>query len=452
MRLFVAVLFFLSSASVSFAAGITSKTADFVIYKNSLGSSTIPIPNWELVVDGNSLAGKSSLPVPKSNKTYDVKLPMPRGKLMSNLAKLARLSPYLFIAQGLIDLYYDESKGAFITKKTPSGPVGDPAYGLGGEIASFVKMRYPDADIYSIYLDDVYCPPRCCVAVNFFSGCTHISTGVRVQFGDDSKGFVTIGGVRVADYNSPDGAFNSLRGASFLYENGRAYIYKRGQSLPQPQPQLEPATETDIVQNLDKNLTSDKLLAVRDLVKSQNWTLETDTIPTVSGPPEVVISTTTRTRHNPDGTTTTEKVVEKNVYTYNGNVITENHVTQVFNNNQLIENNVTEINNETNTEPVDYTFQPPTGEYPTDMKVPEKRDLVADVLNPVASQLQGFGSKIGLRGSGQCSFDIPFSLGLASGSGRLDFCQYQSTFSTLGSMLVAFAYLMAGLIVLGMRH
>lgn len=215
---------------------------------------------------------------------------------------------------------------------------------------------------------------------------------------------------------------------------------------------IKPATETDIVQNLDKNLTSGNLPAVRDLVKSQNWTLETDTTPTVSGPSEVVISTSTRTRQNPDGTTTIEKVVEKNVYTYNGNVITENHVTQVFNNNQLVENNVTEASNETSTEPVDYMFQPPSGQYPTDLDIPKKRDLVAEVLNPVASQLKGFGSKIGLRGSGQCSFDVPFTLGPASGSGRLDFCQYQSTFSTLGSMLVAFAYLMAGLIVLGMRH
>lgn len=446
MRFLVSILLLLS-ASASFAAGITSKTADFVIYKNSLGSSTIPIPNWELVIDGGSLAGQKNLPVPKSNKTFDAKLPLPRSKLMTNLAKFAKLNPYLFVAQGLIDLYYDESTKQFMIEKK-SGSGYDPEYGDGGEIASFVKMLYPDAVINKIYMDDTYCQPKGCVGVAFAKPV--MVFGVSLRWADDSenpqKYIVYVDGIPVSEYYSPDGAFNSLRGF-----NGRI-IYKRGQSRPQPKPQLEPATEIDIVQNLDKNLTRDKLPAVRDLVKSQGWTLETDTTPTVSGPPEVVISTSTRTRQNPDGTTTTEKVVEKAVYTYNNNVIIENHVTQVFNNDQLVENNVTEISNETSTESVDYTFQPPSGEYPTDMQIPEKRDLVSEVLNPVASQLQGFGSKIGLRGSGQCSFDIPFSLGPASGSGRLDFCQYQSTFSTLGSMLVVFAYLMAGLIVLGMRH
>ena len=445
MRLFIAILFLLS-ASVSYAAGITSKTADFVIYKNSLGSSTIPISNWELVVDGDSLAGKSSLPVPKSNKTFDTKLPVPRGKLLSNLAKFSRISPYLFIAQGLIDLYYDESTKQFMVEKNPSsGPAGS----CGGEIADFVKMLYPDAQIFIMYIDDVYTQPKGNVAVSLRTGNNYISTGVRLEWAGDrndpQKYIVKVGGTPVAEYKSSDGAFNSLRGVS-------SPVLCDIRNQPLPKPQLEPVTETEIAQNLDKNLTSDKLPVVRDLVKSQNWTLETDTLPTVSGPREVVISTSTRTRQNPDGTTTTEKVVEKLVYTYNNNVITENHVTQIFHGDQLVENNVTEGNNETSTEPVDYTFQPPTGEYPTDMKIPERRNLVSEVLNPVASQLQGFGSKIGLRGSGQCSFDIPFSLGPASGSGRLDFCQYQSTFSTLGSMLVAFAYLMAGLIVLGMRH
>lgn len=448
MRLFFAFLCFLSFVSVSYAAGITSKTQDFIIYKNSLGSSTIPIPNWELVIDGDSLSGSKSLPVPKSNKTFDAKLPVPRAKLLSNLAKLSRLSPYLFIAQGLIDLYYDESKKDFMIEKTPSA---DPVGSCGGEIASFVKMRYPDAEILVMYIDDVYNKPKGGVSVTFRSGGTTSSRAVSLVSAGDKynpqKYSVKVGGVTVAEYDSPDGAFNSLRGVS-----SRTLCDIRYQPLPQPQPQLVPATETDIAQNLDKNLTSNKLPAVRDLVKSQDWTLETDTTPTVAGPSEVVISTSTRTRQNPDGTTTTEKVVEKAVYTYNNNVITENHVTQIFHGDQLVENNVTEISNETRTEPVDYTFQPPSGEYPTDMQIPEKRDLVSEVLNPVALQLQGFGSKIGLRGSGQCSFDVPFSLGPASGSGRLDFCQYQSTFSTLGSMLVAFAYLMAGLIVLGMRH
>lgn len=434
MRLFIAI-FFLLSASVSFAAGITSKTADFVIYKNSLGSSTIPIPNWELVVDGDSLAGKKSLPVPKSNTSFNATLPLPRGKLLSNLGKLARLNPYLFIAQGLIDLYYDEATQQFMTRRNPSGDCS------GNEIAGFVQQCFPGVFVTDVIQYNVYS-----ASVGFFypSG---VFDSVDVNLicpGPDCRTHVSVGQSCVYPYGSGD-----------IYTDS----FGTGQSCgdpdnrkPVPQPQLEPATETEIAQNLDKNLTPGKLPAVRDLVKSQNWTLETDTTPTVSGPPEVVISTQTKTVQNPDGTTTTQKIVEKAVYTYNNNVITENYVTQVFHGDQLVENNVTEISNETSTEPVDYTFQPPSGEYPTDLEIPEKRDLVADVLNPVASQLQGFGSKIGLRGSGQCSFDIPFSLGRASGSGRLDFCQYQSTFSTVGSMLVAFAYLMAGLIVLGMRH
>lgn len=418
MRLFVAV-FCLLSASVSYAAGITSKTADFVIYKNSLGSSTIPIPNWDLVVDGDSLAGKSSLPVPKSNKTFYATLPIPRGKLLSNLAKFARISPYLFIAQGLIDLYYDKAIQEFMTRRNSANDCA------GNEIAGFVQQCFPGVVVKKVKV-----------------------------FGPSYA---------VAWFLLPSGLMNSV-GVSIDSDSSTAYVRGGGNCMYRSKPfiseglscgdldNIKPATETDIVQNLDKNLTSGNLPAVRDLVKSQNWTLETDTTPTVSGPSEVVISTSTRTRQNPDGTTTIEKVVEKNVYTYNGNVITENHVTQVFNNNQLVENNVTEASNETSTEPVDYMFQPPSGQYPTDLDIPKKRDLVAEVLNPVASQLKGFGSKIGLRGSGQCSFDVPFTLGPASGSGRLDFCQYQSTFSTLGSMLVAFAYLMAGLIVLGMRH
>lgn len=433
MRLFIAI-FFLLSASASFAAGITSKTADFVIYKNSLGSSTIPIPNWELVIDGDSLAGSKSLPVPKSDKTFSAKLPIPRGKLLANLGKLAKLNPYLFIAQGLIDLYFDETKQEFMTKRNSSGVCS------GNEIAGLVEQCFSGAVVNYVR---VYDRGNALVIFTYPSG---VGDSVMVSLicpGPNCRTHAKVTPGCMYPYGSGDFYNDSFIGQSCGDPNN---------PKPVPQPQLEPATETEIAQNLDKNLTSGKLPAVRDLVKSQNWTLETDTTPTVSGPPEVVISTSTRTRHNPDGTTTTETVVEKAVYTYNNNVITENHVTQIFRGDQLVENNVTEPSNETRTEPVDYTFQPPSGEYPTDLKVPEKRDLVAEVLNPVASQLTGFGSKIGLRGSGQCSFDVPFSLGRASGSGRLDFCQYQSIFSTLGSMLVAFAYLMAGLIVLGMRH
>lgn len=442
MRLFIAI-FFLLSAPVSFAAGITSKTADFVIYKNSLGGSTIPISNWELIIDGDSLAGKSSLPVPKSNKTFDTKLPMPRGKLLSNLAKLARLNPYLFVAQGLIDLYFDERTKQFMRESS-----SDP-FGAADEFNSILQQGKPGAILTFVGSAFFDRKDRAVIGWTYPNGRSGYS-GVSIRRLSDGK-YEVVGLDKPVEYSTSDGLFNSFRGLDLsslprMAGSGYAIVYQAGQT------QLQPATDSDIVKNLDKNLTADKLPLVRDLVKSQNWTLETDTTPTVTGPSEVVISTSTRTRQNPDGTTTTEKVVEKNVYTYNNNVITENYVIQVFYGDQLVENNVTNVNTETGTEPVDYTFQPPSGEYPTDMKIPEKRDLVAEVLNPVASQLQGFGSKIGLRGSGQCSFDVPFSLGLASGSGRLDFCQYQSTFSTLGSMLVAFAYLMAGLIVLGMRH
>lgn len=446
MRLFVAIILcFLSS--VSSAAGISSRTADHVLYKAMAGSSTIKIPDWELVVDGDSLAGKKGLPVPKSNKTFDIDLKLPRDKLLSNLAKFAKRNPYIFIAQGLIDLYFDQATQELMTEVS---------YDCAGtEFESLLKQRYSDMELKTVYSNG----DKHIVYLSAYkiddpkSGVTAKASIYRPSSNSEFR--VSIEGVDFP-YSTSDRCFVSLCNVDIfsLPKYGQNYYICNPPSYAQPKPtqQYKPATETDIVQNLDKNVTADKLPLVRDVVLSQNWTLETDSVPAVTGPGEVVVSTQTKTITNPDGTTTTQQIVEKLVYTYNGNIITENKVTQVFEGDQIVETNVTNINNETSNEPVDYSFQPPNGEYPTDLETPEKRNLVAEVLNPVASQLQGFGSKIGLRGSGQCAFDIPFNLGFTSGAGRLDFCRYESTFSTLGSMLVAFAYFMAGLIVIGMRH
>jgi hypothetical protein len=446
MRLLIAFLC-LFAAVTGHAAGISSKTADHVLYKTMAGTTTIKVPDWELVVDSDSLAGKKNLPVPKSNKTFDVTLPLPRNKLLSILSKLAKLNPYLFIAQGLIDLYFDETKNEFMTGNS----TGYLSSCSGTEFESILQQRFPGATIRRVYTYG----DKSSVMINHYKPNDSKSYSAKATISQPSTDnfVVTVEGVSFP-YATSDYSFNSLRNVNIfaLPREGTIYYICGAPSYLEPEPQLSPATETDIANNLNKNITANKLPVVRDLVLSQNWTLETDNVPVVTGPDEIIVSTKTKTIQNPDGTTTTQQIVEKLVYTYSGNTIIENHVTQVFEGDQIVETNITEVNNETSNEPVDYTFQPPDGQYPTDLEIPEKRDLVAEVLNPVASQLEDFGGKIGLRGSGQCAFDIPFNLGVTSGTGRLDFCQYQSTFSTLGSMLVAFAYLMAGLIVIGMRH
>lgn len=429
MRLLL-VIFCLLSASFCYAAGISSKTADHVLYKSMAGTTTIRIPDWELIVDNDSLAGKKSLPVPKSNKTFDVILGLPRPQLVKNLAKLAKIHPYIFLAEALIDLYYDENSKTFKSKSSLNLYPDLTAY-----IESKVKLVYGSQN----YVESIYCYVFCWNGV----GVSVLPLNRNVNF-TVSDGIVTLGRTSVGVYTDLPRYFNynGLRVTS----PERSFWYNINQSNG-----YVDATDTQIEQSIDISLDAGKLRRLPQILQSQGWTLETDNIPAVTGPNEVVVSTQTKTITNPDGTTTTQKILEKFVYTYNQNVITENKVIQVFEGNQIVETNITEVN-ETSNQPVDYTFQSPDGQYPTDVETPKKRNLVAEVLNPVASQLESYGSKIGLRGSGQCAYDVPFNLGVTIGVGRLDFCRYESTFTTLGSIFVSFAYLLAGLIVLGMRH
>lgn len=94
------------------------------------------------------------------------------------------------------------------------------------------------------------------------------------------------------------------------------------------------------------------------------------------------------------------------------------------------------------------TFNADLPEYDTNLEVPEKSNL-EEVLNGIAAPLQQYGNGIGVQaGGGQCSFNIPISLGGASSSGTLDFCRFANELAAIGTMLVGLAYVWAAVIVI----
>lgn len=99
----------------------------------------------------------------------------------------------------------------------------------------------------------------------------------------------------------------------------------------------------------------------------------------------------------------------------------------------------------------DYDFTADDVTYDDTLPVPDKLDPT-DLYNNAKQQIEDFKSRVGLTASaGSCSISVPVSLGMAGGSGTIDFCRFGSVLSSAGSILVGLAYLTAGLIVLGAR-
>lgn len=86
--------------------------------------------------------------------------------------------------------------------------------------------------------------------------------------------------------------------------------------------------------------------------------------------------------------------------------------------------------------------------FPTDLEPIDKRDLPG-VLSGAAGQVQAFASQVGVTASaGACTIAIPVALGGVASSGTVDFCQFAGPLGTMGTLILAVAYLAAGLIVL----
>ena len=105
----------------------------------------------------------------------------------------------------------------------------------------------------------------------------------------------------------------------------------------------------------------------------------------------------------------------------------------------------------TDTDNEDYTFIPPSidiSELDTNIDVPEKKSI-SDLIQNAISSIPALNilKSVRIEGSGSCSFNIPFSLGGASGSGTIDFCQFASVFSIIGGFILSFAHLYAIFIV-----
>jgi len=99
------------------------------------------------------------------------------------------------------------------------------------------------------------------------------------------------------------------------------------------------------------------------------------------------------------------------------------------------------------------TFNPPASlsipEFDTSLDIPQKKSLT-DLVNTSFSSIPALNILKSLKIEGNssvCSVNIPFSLGGFSGSGDIDFCQFNDVFNILGSFILAFAHLFAVYIV-----
>lgn len=99
----------------------------------------------------------------------------------------------------------------------------------------------------------------------------------------------------------------------------------------------------------------------------------------------------------------------------------------------------------------DYSFSAPDVSVPdldTNIDIPEKKSI-SNLISNAISNIPALNilKQVKIQGSGSCSFNIPVSLGNASSSGTLDFCQFADVFSIIGGFILAFAHLYAIMIV-----
>lgn len=103
-------------------------------------------------------------------------------------------------------------------------------------------------------------------------------------------------------------------------------------------------------------------------------------------------------------------------------------------------------------EEVDYTWNDPTLQpYDTDIAVPQK-DNMETKMQPVLNQLNQVTPEVNLTAEeGACMYEIPFEIGGVSGVSTQNYCQFEAQFQVIGGVIMAFAGIYAGMIMLGTR-
>ncbi len=241
-----------------------------------------------------------------------------------------------------------------------------------------------------------------------------------------------------------------------------------------------PATDQEIQDAISQALTDNPNKAP-DLYQSilDHWfDVPADSIQT-SGPTTIDGPTTSKTYYQPDGTPVTETTQTTYNITYQGDTVTvtKNITTTTVNNTtgQVIDQTTTtEAPPTTNVpEPVpqepqkvelppfcdwapaelcDWAFNADQPQYDDQVDTPQKSDI-QPVIDNAKTTIQGFSSNVGITAAaGECNIPIPVSVGSASGSGQIDFCQFSGPVTTMGNIVVGLAYLYAGMIVLGIRR
>jgi hypothetical protein len=118
---------------------------------------------------------------------------------------------------------------------------------------------------------------------------------------------------------------------------------------------------------------------------------------------------------------------------------------------ELIKANQQPTGSQQEPQPIDYTFNasPPT--YDETLVTPDKTDLTV-ILNTAKTQIDGFTSKVGINATaGDCNISTPFTLGSETGVASIDFCSQAALVQQIGVVVLAIAYLLSGLIVLGVK-
>lgn len=98
--------------------------------------------------------------------------------------------------------------------------------------------------------------------------------------------------------------------------------------------------------------------------------------------------------------------------------------------------------------PEDYTFSANPGVFDPTVDVPQKNSLTG-VFDGIQTDVDAFASTVGVSAvAGACSVAVPVDLGAGIVNSDIDFCAWQPQFSEIGTIILGFAYLTAGLMVM----
>ena len=101
----------------------------------------------------------------------------------------------------------------------------------------------------------------------------------------------------------------------------------------------------------------------------------------------------------------------------------------------------------------DYSFNSQDPTFDSTLEIPEKVNLSDELSKPNRLQkITDFTDGIKIQATaGNCSINIPVSIGGHGGSGEINFCQFSDAISGLGVIILGLAYVTAGMIIIGIK-